>query len=125
MTEFNLETTYLSLDGQGAVVEHAGGDAFWQSIDGNTDLLSTLVTVSPTDCDWPHWEMHPQGDEILIMLEGTQTLVPDRGGEVSEHVMIPGVTFVVPAGVWHRAKIAEPTRMLAITYGAGSCHRSL
>ena len=123
--QFDLETTYLSLNGQGGVTQHAGGEQFWRTIDSNADLLSTLVTVSPTDRDWPHWEMHPEGDEILVMLEGTQTLVLDLDGAVSEQVMTAGTTFVVPAGVWHRAKMSEPTRMLAITYGAGTTHRSL
>ena len=120
---FDLETTYLTLNGQGAVAQHPGGAPFWQSIESNTDLLSNLIIVSPTDRDWPHWEMHPEGDEILVMIEGTQTLVLDRNGEVTEQVMSPGNTVVVPAGVWHRAKISEPTRMLAITYGAGTAHR--
>ena len=122
---FDLETTYLSLNGRGGVVQHDGGEAFWQTIDSNTDLLSTLIIVSPADSDWPHWEMHPEGDEILVMLEGSQTLILDCGGEVTEQVMRPGSTVVVPAGVWHRAKISEPTRMLAITYGAGTTHRPL
>jgi mannose-6-phosphate isomerase-like protein (cupin superfamily) len=123
--KFDLETTYLSVDGQGAVAQHEGGEPFWQSVDSNNEVLSTLIIVSPADGDWPHWEMHPQGDEILVMLEGSQTLVLDRDGEVTEQEMGPGTTVVVPAGVWHRAKISEPTRMLAITYGAGTRHRSL
>ncbi len=123
--KFDLETTYLTLNGQGAVAQHAGGEPFWRTIDSNTDLLSTLIIVSSADTDWPHWEMHPEGDEILVMIEGTQTLVLDRDGEVTEQVMSPGTTVVVPAGVWHRAKISEPTRMLAITYGAGTTHRPL
>jgi len=125
MSGFDLETTYLSLDGAGAVAEHPGGAAFWASVETNATLKGTLVIVVAGDSDWPHWEMHPAGQEILVMLEGEQTLLLDGGAGETRHLMTAGTTLVVPAGVWHRALIDQPTRMLAITYGAGTQHRAL
>lgn len=123
MAAFDLETTYLSLDGQGGVGVHPVGADFWATIGQNTTIKPTLVTVFEGDRDWPHWEMHPEGDEVLIMLEGEQTLVLDGPDGETCHAMAAGSTLVIPAGVWHRALVARPTRTLFITYGAGTTHR--
>ena len=123
MTRFDLEETYLSLDGAGAVAEHPVDAGFWATIDRNTALKGTLVAVFRGNADWDHWEMHPAGDEILVLIEGTLTMLLQRDGDVTRHLMVDGSTLVVPAGVWHRALIDRPTRLMAITYGAGTTHR--
>lgn len=125
MAQFDLEATYLSLDGKGAVGVHPVGPQFWATIDDNADVLGTLVTVHAADSDWTSWEMHPQGAEILVLLEGRLTMVLDGPAGVERHPMAAGATLVVPAGTWHRALIAEPIRMLFMTYGAGTTHRPL
>jgi mannose-6-phosphate isomerase-like protein (cupin superfamily) len=123
MPAFDLETTYLSLDGHGAVSGHPVGPEFWATIDRNRDLLATLVTVSAADRDWTSWEMHPEGAEILVLLEGSLTMVLDGPVGDERHPMVAGATLVVPKGTWHRALIAEPIRMLFVTYGADTTHR--
>ena len=123
MPAFDLETTYLSLDGQGAVGVHTGGAQFWATMDASAGVLGTLVTVHTGDSDWTTWEMHPEGAEILVLLEGRLTMVLDGPAGVEEHAMAAGATLIVPAGTWHRALIAEPIRMLFLTYGAGTTHR--
>ena len=125
MSGFDLERTYLSLDGAGTVVEHAGGADFWAGIETNSTLQGTLVIVIAGDSDWPHWEMHPAGQEILILLEGELTMLFDAGAGETRHPMAAGTTLIVPAGIWHRALIDRPTRMMAITYGAGTAHRAI
>jgi mannose-6-phosphate isomerase-like protein (cupin superfamily) len=122
---FDLEATYLSLDGQGAVATHPVGPDFWAGIGQNADILGTLITVSTADRDWSTWEMHPEGAEILVLLEGRATLVLDGAGGVTRHAMAPGTTLVIPKGTWHRALVAEPIRMLFVTYGAGTTHRPI
>ncbi|RAK51053.1 hypothetical protein [Phenylobacterium deserti] len=69
MPTFDLETTYLSLDGQGRVAVHPVDPGFWETMDGNPAILTNLVGVYAGGADWPHWEMHPEGDEILVLLE--------------------------------------------------------
>ena len=34
-----------------------------------------LVTTAAYSADWPNWEMHPNGDEIVCLLEGSATMV--------------------------------------------------
>ncbi len=125
MSGFDLERTYLSLDGAGGVAEHPGGAAFWATIETNSTLKGTLVIVIAGDGDWPHWEMHPSGQEILVLLEGELTMLFDDGVGETRHLMSAGTTLIVPSGVWHRALIDRPTRMMAITYGAGTDHRPI
>jgi mannose-6-phosphate isomerase-like protein (cupin superfamily) len=125
MARFDLEDTYLSLDGQGVVGVHPVGPDFWATIGQNPDILGTLVTVSTADRDWTSWEMHPQGAEVLVLLEGQVTMVLDGAAGESRHPMMPGATLVIPKGTWHRALIAQPMRMLFVTYGAGTTHRPI
>lgn len=87
---FDLETTYLSLDGQGAVAVHPVGPDFWTTIGRNRDILATLVTVSGGDSDWTTWEMHPEGDEILVLLEGRATMILDGPNGQTRQDMQPG-----------------------------------
>lgn len=125
MPAFDLETTYLSLDGEGRVARHPVDDAFWATIDRNADLLGTLVGAHVSTADWPHWEMHPEGEEVLVQLEGEMTLLLDEPAGERRVAMTPGATCVVPRGVWHRALVPATSRFLAITYGAGTRHRPL
>ncbi|WP_309646460.1 cupin domain-containing protein [Phenylobacterium sp.] len=119
----DLESTYLSLDGQGGVARHEGGENFWRTMDQNPEILGTLLTAMTGEGDWPQWEMHPEGDEILILLEGRLTMILDRDGRESRVEMTPGATLVVPKGAWHRAVDQQGVRMLFVTYGAGTTHR--
>jgi mannose-6-phosphate isomerase-like protein (cupin superfamily) len=125
MTEFDLESTYLVLDGQGRVTPCPGGPAFWANVDERPDRGGALVTVLTGEGDWPHWEMHPGGAEVLVLLEGGLRMLFDGADGKSAHDMAPGATLVVPAGTWHRAVEQRDVRMLFITYGEGSQHRPI
>ena len=74
---FDLETSYLVLaDGPAAKRIDVGLD-FWQTIDQRDDLAGRLVGVFRYDADWKSWEMHPDGDEIVLLLEGSVDLLLD------------------------------------------------
>jgi mannose-6-phosphate isomerase-like protein (cupin superfamily) len=124
MTVYDLENTYLLLDGSGGVKATPGGEAFWRGVADNPDAGGTLVVVSAGDGDWTTWEMHPAGDEVLVLLNGSLAMIfehPD--GRTTRHGVAPGGTLIVPAGVWHRAVDQKAVRMLFITFGAGTRHR--
>ncbi len=125
MTTFDLEKTYLGLDGSGRVTPMPGGPAFWQNIDKNPNAGGTLVTVGTAEGDWTHWEMHPRGDEVLIVLEGQVRMIFERPGGEESFDLSPGATLVVPAGTWHRAVGQKQLRMLFMTYGEGTSHKPL
>ena len=123
MPRLDLEDNYLSLDGQGGLNRHPV-EGFWETIDTNPDVLGTLVSAFVSEGDWTGWEMHPGGDEVLILLDGRMTMILDEAGASERRVeMTPGSTCIVPRGAWHRALVPQPSRFIANAYGAGTRHR--
>lgn len=130
----DLLENYLLLESDGTAVSLPGGEGFWQQLmsgdatdPGIRQLMGSekgrLLSVLPMESDWTTWEMHPAGDEILFMLEGWATFILDLPGGSKEVALGAGRLLVVPTGVWHTAKVAEPARLLAITAGQGTRHR--
>jgi hypothetical protein len=123
-SSFDLAGTYVHL-GDGAAASAVEVDAdFWSTLGRRTDLQSgRLVLITRQTTDWPMWEMHPAGDEVVCLLSGRVDLVvQDATGE--HHVALDGrATFIVPQGLWHRVIVREPGDMLFITRGAGTRHR--
>ena len=124
MTMFDLERVFLSLNRSGSAVE-LPGKHFGERLGRSPPDMAYLVSLTMQSADWPHWERHPNGDEVLVMLEGRLELILDQGGVESRRPFGAGQTFIVPAGAWHRARVFEPGRMFAITYGEGTDHRPL
>jgi mannose-6-phosphate isomerase-like protein (cupin superfamily) len=70
---------------------------------------------------WPTWEVHPEGDEFVYLLEGdTEFLLRRNGVESSVRVSEPGSYVVVPQGAWHTARPYTTTTMLFVTPGEGT-----
>jgi mannose-6-phosphate isomerase-like protein (cupin superfamily) len=74
--------------------------------------------------DWPSWERHPAGGELVYCLSGAMTLhqeMPD--GSIVTTTLVPGQYAINPPGVWHTADVAGEARALFITAGAGTENR--
>lgn len=48
------------------------------------------------------WEVHPNGDELVHVLDGETTMTLLTSGEGEQVTLTAGQMVVVPAGVWHR-----------------------
>lgn len=71
--------------------------------------------------DWPTWEIHPKGDEIVILLTGQATFILQLDtGEKVINLEKKGAYVVVPRGTWHTAKITVKAKLLFITPGEGN-----
>ncbi len=84
-----------------------------------------LIACHHFEQDWPSWEKHPEGDEVVVLLAGAVTFIvelPERQQEVSLTEL--GSYVIVPKNCWHTAKINKPTTMLFITPGEGTQVRS-
>ncbi|MCA8916687.1 MAG: cupin domain-containing protein [Planctomycetes bacterium] len=131
--KLDLQSTFLLLDTDGDTIELPVTDDFWQQLmsgkpaDPKIKLLAAsegrMVSAYEMTDDWDHWENHPAGDEVLVVLEGAMTLILEEGSEERLIELTAGKTAIVPRGVWHTAKVAMPTTLLAITPGQGSGHR--
>jgi mannose-6-phosphate isomerase-like protein (cupin superfamily) len=124
MSALDLSATYLCLAPSGAVTTMPVTPDFWATVGGRTELAEGRL-VAAFDCaaDWNHWEMHPHGEEVLVMLSGAITMVFDDPGGEKRVALEEGKACVVPRGTWHRAIVHTPGKMLGITYGRGTDHR--
>ena len=118
----DLEQSFLSLTGSGRA-DALEGEHFGVRLSKAPADMAYLVGVYPFDADWPHWEMHPKGHEVLVFLEGRLEMTLEQDGARRVVAVGPGETLVIPPGAWHIARIIEPGRMLGITYGDGTQHR--
>jgi uncharacterized cupin superfamily protein len=124
MDTIDIQHTYIHLqDGPTAVPVPVGPD-FWQTIDTRRDLDGgRLVMIFHFDADWPTWERHPAGDEIVCLLSGAVDLVlAEEEGERVVELRGRSAT-IVPRGIWHTAKVLEPSDGLFITRGDGTENR--
>lgn len=118
-----ITKTRAILNPEMALVLKDISDTFYQELDEEFDSFKNHVLISQFDFDddWPTWEMHPKGDELVLLLSGSTDMVlaHDEGEEVIK-VSKPGEYVVVPRGVWHTARPHQPTSMLFITPGEGT-----
>ena len=81
----------------------------------------TLVSSHKFSSDWPTWERHPAGDEIVMLLSGAATLIlRNASGDEPVKLTEPGTYVVVPRDTWHTARISTSAHMLFITPGEGT-----
>lgn len=121
---FTLDKTFLNLRPDDSVGTIAVGPRFWATIGRRTDLDDgRLVSMNRQVGDWPHWEMHPAGDEVLLLLSGEVRVILEQRGRTRRVTMKAGQSLIVPKGAWHRAVVKKPGNMVFITPGAGTQHR--
>jgi mannose-6-phosphate isomerase-like protein (cupin superfamily) len=61
------------------------------------------------------WERHPNGDEIVQILEGETTLVLLLNNQEVKRPIKKGQLMVVPVNVWHRFETAHNVTVLTVT----------
>lgn len=125
MRVIDPENTYLFLNADGQTRQTPGGAAFWSLTEAELAAWGRgwLVSEFQFDSDWPNWEMHPEGDEIVYLLQGEVELVLELPtGRESQRIVGRGAV-VVSRGVWHTARTRTPCRMLHITMGQGTQSR--
>lgn len=121
---FDPSSTYVCLSPSGGARAMEVTPEFWSTINEREELRDgRLVAVFTCDEDWAHWEMHPHGEEVLVLLSGSVTMVFEESGGPRDVELQPGRACIVPPGTWHRATVPVPSRLLAITYGRGTEHR--
>ena len=124
---YDFATTYARLRSDTSIEPLPVNAEFWPRL--MSGALGTfhheyLVTTFAYGADWPNWEMHPNGDEIVCLLEGRVTFVLERGGREDRiELAAAGAYVLVPRGTWHTAKTSTPSRMLFIIAGEGTQHR--
>ena len=68
------------------------------------------------------WERHPDGDELLHVLDGTiRVTVLTRDGPV-ERTLHAGQVLVVPRDLWHRQDSGPGAALLFVTAAPSTAH---
>ena len=80
-----------------------------------------LISSYAFDEDWPTWEVHPAGDEFVILVSGDADLVlAGEDGDDTIRLTEPGTFAIVPRDTWHTARFRSHSVMMFITPGEGT-----
>ena len=63
------------------------------------------------------WERHPDGEELVQIVEGTAIIEMATGGPSQSFEVSAGMIAIVPKGVWHRAHFLSGTTLISVTPG--------
>ena len=69
------------------------------------------------------WEIHPGGDECLLLLSGAADVIVEGPGRRRVTRLSAGSACVVPRGRWHRLRTREPGHLLFVTPTVGTRQR--
>ena len=126
MSAFQLQKTFVVLKPDLRADAVPVSDTLYQDLDRDYDQFAdhTLVAWHRFENDWPSWEIHPQGDELVCLVSGAATMVLRQNG-VDREVDLDsaGASVIVPANTWHTARVSEPTTMIFVTPGEGTDNR--
>lgn len=67
--------------------------------------------------NWPSWEVHPHGAELVLCAGGEIELIQEVGGEEQHIPLRKGDYAINPPGVWHSANVVQLAEVLFITVG--------
>jgi hypothetical protein len=127
MSDLRIHPVHLGLGGSAAEQPAFDGMAWYEAYAQRTasdGVDGRLVSLYEFASDWESWEMHPAGDELVVCLEGAITLIQELpDGRFHSTVLRPCEYAINPAGTWHTADVAEPTKALFITAGQDTEHR--
>ncbi|MEQ9365713.1 MAG: cupin domain-containing protein [Leptospirales bacterium] len=125
MQSQNIRDAVAILKPELSVATTPTGPAMYEALDREYNQFKGHTLVSAFDFSeaWSSWERHPAGDEVVMLLSGrAEVILRGPDGDQAITLDAEGSYVVVPRGVWHTAKTAEPTRMLFITPGEGTEH---
>lgn len=111
------------LDPRLRATEVAVTPTVYEELDARFDNFRghVLVGAHRFESDWSSWEIHPEGDEMVVLVSGAAEMVLERGGRRESSLLeAPGSYVVVPKGTWHTARIAVPTVLFFVTPGEGT-----
>lgn len=126
-TAEHILSTYLHVRDGGRIDAVPVAESFWSDVaEGHLPqsdhgrLISAFTFGEP----WATWERHPAGEELVMLLSGSATVILEQdGGERVVELGAPGDYVLVPPNTWHTARTAVATTMLLLTPGAGTEHR--
>lgn len=127
MPELSGHPIHLGLGATAVVEPPFTGHDWYEAYIGRHAADGTdgrLVSLHSFDTSWTSWEMHPSGEEVVLVTDGRMTLhqvFPDGRRETIS--LQAGDYAINPRGVWHTADVTGNATALFITPGLGTEHR--
>ena len=126
---FQFPESFVHLGDGGAADPLEVTPTFWADIAAGRGRFAELgpgrlVSWCEFDGDWPNWEIHPEGEELVCLISGEMEFVLEQDSDPRSVILdAPGAFLIVPRGVWHTARVTVPSRVLFVTAGDGTRHR--
>ncbi|MEM8766299.1 MAG: hypothetical protein AAGE43_02560 [Pseudomonadota bacterium] len=99
--------------------------AFWPNMKAGKIPNDGLISFYFLDFDFPQKEMHPKGDELLVLHDGQATVYLEGPDGVTAHTLKARESLLIPKGVWHWAQCVTPGWLTVITFGGRTEHKAL
>ena len=121
---FQLESQFVHLENNGDLIGLLVDENFWSAESSRSYRQSgRLMGVLKLDAGSSHWEVHPDGDELLYLLSGSMEVVIESEGKNQVITLTRFSSCIVPKATWHQTIAREPCSLLFITPGRGTQHR--
>jgi len=123
---FDPAATALYLEDGGRAQALPLDSDFWRDLQEGRIAVDNgwLTMVLPMSGDTAHWEMHPEGEELLLAQSGAFIVVMETPqGERRVRLDRKTPAYVMPRGTWHRFEVEQPGDILFATYGRGTQHK--
>lgn len=120
---FAIQRDFAVFDPQQRVSIEANDEQLYQRLDQRYAGFDghLLVSCHEFTSDWPSWEIHPAGDELVLLLAGeARFLLQHASGVETIHLSEAGSYAVIPRNTWHTAHTQVHSRILFMTPGAGT-----
>ena len=113
----DLAQTFARLTSDGNIHAIPVTTAFWRGTGAaaSGDRFVGIVDFSSSeDLHSSSQEVHPDGDELVVVLAGAIDVMIDDGTSESTIALDVGHAAVVRRGMWHRLVMRQPGRLLFI-----------
>jgi hypothetical protein len=114
---FTLDRSHLVHLPSGVALEPLSIDAqYWVDMVDRPELHDgRILSVFEYSGDWSWWERHPSGDELAFLMEGEMELLLCNFNRRWSVPLTPGTGAIVPANIWHSARVLSPSKVLFVT----------
>ena len=118
---FDLTETFVRLRSGDAMDVEALTPSFWsdRSASPGDRVVAAFDFASSDDLHSSMQEIHPDGDELILVLAGAIDLIAESDGREVVIGLDAGQAAVVRRCTWHRPAMRAPGRLLSINVRSG------
>ena len=121
---FSLTRAFVRLRSDGAMDVEALTTSFWSGDHEGDRVVAVFEFASSDDLHSDELEVHPDGDELIVVLAGAIDLISESNGDDVVVGLDAGQAAVVRRGAWHRLSMRSPGRLLSINVRSGMQSRN-